>query len=137
MLSMAQRQNYIYFFMSLIIAIATVMIYWETKPQWLLFREAENKFEQKAFAAAIPLYLESMKAGNSSFEAVLHLADAYVAMGDFPQAIRWYKVALEKQNNRYDIRFKLGETLIWNNNFEEAEEEFKKLEAINDSKKNE
>lgn len=126
---MAQKQNYIYFAMIFIVSISVIAIYRTTNKNWMLFRAGEDKFNKKAFSSAIPLLLDSLSSGSTSQKAMLHLADAYVAVGDFPEAIHWYKIYLVAHPKESGTRLKLAQALEWSGNFEEAEEELKKLEV--------
>lgn len=123
----ASRQNATFVFLLFLIILTTSVVYKIQNPSWIVFREAENKYNGKDYQSAISLYIQSLKKGPTSSQTIRHLADSYVAEGNFPEAIHWYKNYLESHPKDRDVRLALARALSWNGNFVESEEQYQIL----------
>lgn len=126
-LSVVHKQNCLY--LSMIVAtIAIAMIsYRYFEDNWIYYRVAEDKFNEKAFPEAIELYQKSLAAGPVSSKALVHLADSYVAVGNFSEAIKWYRIYLNLHPEDSNTRLSLARALSWNGNIEESQQEYQTL----------
>lgn len=125
--SISKKQNYLYFGMILLTMFTALVSYRITQKKWILYRQAENQFEEKNFKEAIILFQESMKAGPTNPEAISRLADAYVAIGNFSEAIKWYRLYLNRYPKDINVRLSLARALSWMGNIKEAEQEYEKV----------
>ena len=133
--SFAKKQNYIYLACLLVAIVTAVFIYRHVERKWILLREAEEKFYDKAFPEAIDLYEQSLSYGPTNEHAYLNLAHSYVAIGNFPAAIKYYRIYLNEHPGDANIRLLLARTLGWSGNFQEAEKEYQKLMKDSDEPK--
>lgn len=126
-LSFSRKQDYICLFLFIITIVASILSYRTSQKKWLLYREADNQFVTEKFNEAIPLYLESIKLGKTNPNITERLAASYVAVGNFSDAIRWYRTYLEIHPKDINARFALAQALSWNGNIKESEQEFRKV----------
>lgn len=125
--TIARKQNYIYILSLMLVSIMTTILYFKTQSKWIIFKEAEHKYEAKEFAAAIPLYKKSIAEGVTTKEAYINLASAYEATRLFPEAISVYKVYLQLHPEDNQVHIKYARALSWNGNFEESQKEYQKI----------
>lgn len=130
--SIAKKQNYLYICFIIITFIVTVLIYRISQKKWLFFREAEYKFQEKEFKEAIDLYQKSLSIDVTSPIAFVHLADSYVAMGNFSEAIKWYRAYLKLYPYDATVRHSLARSLSWNGNIKEAQKEYQTLLQVHE-----
>lgn len=134
-LSIAVKQNCIYFALIVFTSLISVLLYPSIHQEWVLFREAEKKYESKDYEAAIDLYKKSLEAGLPFSKISPNFANSYVAMGHFEEAIdlyREYLLIYPKDNN---VRLALARALSWIGKLDEAEVEYKKILEIKDENK--
>jgi tetratricopeptide (TPR) repeat protein len=113
--------------MIILTILMAIVSYQVTQKKWILYRQAENKFEEKNFKEAILLYQASMEAGPTNPNTMSRLADAYVAVGNFPQAIKWYRIYLDQYPKDLAVRLSFARALSWMGDFKEAEQEYEKV----------
>ncbi len=126
-LSIYQKQNYLYFGMIILTILLAIVSYQFLEKKWLLYRQAEKKFEEKQYLEAIKLYKESLAEGMTKPVALSRIGDSYAAMQDFPEAIKWYRFYLKQYPKDTNIRFSLARLLSWSGHLKEAEEEYKQV----------
>lgn len=126
-LSIAQKQNYLYLGLIILMIVVAVLSYRVFQKKWLFFREAEKKYQEQQFKESIDFYQKSLSNGPVSSIAYLHLADAYVATGNFNEAIKWYYRYLELYPKDSIARQSLARALSWNGNIKESEKEYQIL----------
>lgn len=132
-LSISTKQNYLYVIFITLTAIGSVFAYRTTQQNWIVFREAEQKYIHKEYAAAIPLYQQSMKTKIPFSRIAVHLADSYVAIGRFKEAAILYREFLVDHPKDVYVHEELARVLSYTGNFEESEIEYKKvLEEIHE-----
>lgn len=125
--TLKKKQNILFFGLIIITAVASIITYHGTQQKWILFRTAENSFDQKSYQQAIHLYQKSLEKGVTTPVTYLHLADSQVAMGNFEGAIKNYRVYLNHFPHDQDVRLLLARALSWNGNIEESAKEYEKL----------
>lgn len=126
-LSEASKQNLIYLALIMLTSLTVIGTYRLTQGPWIVYRQAENKYKQKEYAEAIPLYKYSLDNGVTALEAVLHLADSYVVVGKFEEAIIMYRNYLINNPKDKNIRLALAKALEWSGNLHAAEIEYQKI----------
>lgn len=126
-ISIAQKQNYLYFTLILLTILTAIISYRLFEKKWLILKEAERQFYAHDFQQAIPLYQKSLGKGPTTPKAFLHLADSYVATGNFSEGIKYYRLYLEELPQDDAVRLLLARALSWNGNFKEAEKEYQKI----------
>ena len=125
-------QNIIYFSLVLITVASAFFIYQYTNTAWLSFRQAENFYNQKRYSDAIVFYKKSLEQKNTIYSGQLRLAESYVAIGEFANAVVWYKHYLKAHPNDKRAHLSLARALTWNLDYKEAEQEYKNLEKLNE-----
>lgn len=126
-LTIAQKQNILYWAYCVMTSIGIFLLYHQTQPQWVLFRKAERQYMQKDYHQAITSYQRSLSEGASTINAQLHLADSYVAVGEFSKAIIYYRDYLAVYPQAKEVHYTLAKALFWNGDLEESEKEYKKI----------
>lgn len=126
-LSIAQKQNYLYVLLILATIAIAIFSYRAFEKKWVLFRRAENKYQEQKFNEAIDLYQQALALGLTYPHTFAHLADAYVAAGNFAEAIKWYRRYLDFYPNDAEARLSYAQALNWNGNIKEADEEYQKV----------
>lgn len=126
-LTIAQKQFYIYIGLILLAVLLSFVSYRMTQQKWLLYRAAETQFHQQSFREAIPLYQSSLEKGITTPILYVHLADSYTTVGNFPEAITFYRKYLEIQPQDHEVRFLLARVLNWNGDLRESESEYRKV----------
>ncbi len=126
-LSIPVKQNCIYFALIVLVSLVSVQLYISRHQEWILYREAEKKYDSKEFDGAINLYKKSLEAGLPPFKASLNLANSYVATGHFEEAISLYRDYLLAYPKDTKARLALAEALSWMGRLEEAEMEYQKI----------
>lgn len=101
-----------------------IPLYRSTNPEWLLYRQGNDYFEEKEFEKATEFYHQSIQKGLSDPDAFRSMGNAYVVMGNFDDAIEVYRKYLEIKPRDHQVRLLLAKVLNWNHNYEEAEKEF-------------
>jgi predicted Zn-dependent protease len=124
--SIAAKQNFVYFILVIITSLGTVLLYWNTQAEWMLYRNAETKYRDKDYESAIGLYKKSLEAGAPSSRVILNLANSYLAVGNFKEAIVLYKEHLVKNPKDTNVRLELARALSYIGNLKESEMEYKK-----------
>lgn len=79
--------------------ILTIGAYFLLRPGWVYYRQGENYFFAKNFQQAIVLYQKSIKAGLNRPQIMAHLGDAYMATGQFHQAMQVFEGILAHDPN--------------------------------------
>lgn len=125
--SIIKKQNYLFLGLIFLTVISSIITYRTTQKKWVLYSAAENKFRKKSFEQAIDLYQNSLKIGSTSPFAYLHLADSYVAIGNFKEGIKFYQMYLEIYPDDQAVRLLLARALSWNGNIKESVEEYHKI----------
>lgn len=133
-MTVTKRQNLICLCLVVLTIFAAIFGYRLTQKKWVLFREAENKYEDKSFNEAIALYSESLSLGSTSAKALLNIGNSYIAIGDFPNGILYYRKYLETHPHDKETRLMLARALGWNGNLQESEIEYQKLLEAADEK---
>lgn len=126
-LTIARKQNILYLAYLVLTSLGMILLYHQTQSQWVYYREAEKHYLLKNYDDAILFYQKSLAEGDTNEYAKLHLADSYVAVGDFPKAIELYKRHLESYPEAKEVHYALAKALFWNGNLEESESEYKKV----------
>lgn len=135
-LTISQKQIGIYLALIIIAVVASVISYHATQQKWLLFRKAEQQFTAKNFQEAIGLYQQSLYEGFTTVNLYVHLADSYTVVGDFSEAIQYYRKYLEVHPEDRFVRLLLARVLNWDGRLGESKEEYRKL-LENSQKKDE
>lgn len=125
-LSIAAKQNFFYFIFVVLTAFGSIFLYRATQQDWIMYRDANTKYENKDYEAAINLYKKSLEAGLPLSKIVVNLANSYVAIGNFNEAIILYKDYLLEDPKNINIRLELARALSYVGNFEESEIEYQK-----------
>lgn len=125
--SISKKQNYLFLGLVIVTIIISMITYRTTQKKWVLYSDAENKFRKKSFEQAIVVYQKSLDIGATSPLAYLHLADSYVAVGNFSEGIKFYHMYLEIYPDDQDVRLLLARALSWNGNIKESVEEYHKI----------
>lgn len=126
-LSISAKQNYLFITFIVLTSIGSIFFYRSTQQEWMIFREAEIKFNHKEYEAAIVLYKKSLEAGVPLSNTILNLAVSYVAVGNFEEAIILYKKYLVEHPKDTHIRLELARALSYTGNFEKSEIEYQKI----------
>lgn len=105
----------------------TIGLYRTLFPEWIYFREAENKYDAKDYKATVILYRKSLEAGLPQSKIGINLPNAYVAIGQFEDAIVWYKNYLSMHPKDNNARLALAKALSWIGKTHEAELEYQKI----------
>lgn len=125
--SIAQKQLFIYFTFIFLTSLTTILLYTFIQQKWILYREAEIKYDSKEYKEAIDLYKKSEKRGLPSSRIASHLANSYVSIGNFKEAITLYRSYLLEHPKDKTMRLALARALSWNGNLKESEIEYKKI----------
>lgn len=133
-LSTSNYQYYFYFAYIILTSIGTFYLYKWTEKEWVFYREAETKFANKEYAAAIDLYKKSMEKGVPFSKGAVNLANSYVAVGNFKEAIVLYKEYLLEHPKENHVRLELARALSYVGNLKESEVEYQKV--LEDSHEN-
>jgi len=102
------------------IAILTTVAYHLLKPDWVLFRNAERCFSNKAYAQAIPLYNRLLKSGFETPRLLNHLGTSYVATGQFSEAATIFENILNQHPNMLSVLKELANIYVAFGRFKEA-----------------
>lgn len=127
MYTLKQKQNILFVGLIFLTVVASIITYHTTQQKWIHFRTAENSFHQKSYEQAVHLYQKSLEEGVTTPVTYLHLADSQVAMGNFAEAIKNYRLYLNHFPSDQDVRLLLARALSWNGNIEESAKEYEKL----------
>lgn len=119
-----RRQNLSYLLLISMTVLFTGFFYLSTHGPWIYFREAEDNYHAQNYAKAIPFYI---RADFSSNVALLHLAESYMNVGNFKDAVPVYQRYLLLNPKDKRNRLELARALEWSGNMQEAEIEFKKI----------
>lgn len=125
--SIAQKQNYLYVCMIIATVLIAIFSYQIFQQKWVKFRKAEQAFSKEKFQEAIELYQQSLKHGSIPPQGSVHLADSYVATGNFSEAIKWYHYYMELYPKDIQVRFSYANALNWSGNLEQAGQEYQKV----------
>lgn len=88
---LGNRQNLSYAGILVSAFLVTSFSYYKLNQEWIVFRKAENRFAQREYSAAIPLYEEAVAGGIRSATPRHHLGESYLALGQFQDALRTYE----------------------------------------------
>lgn len=124
--SIAAKQNFFYFLLVVLTSVGTILLYWNTQTDWILYRNAEIKFGEKDYESAIDLYKKSLEAGGTSPRIIEKLTNSYFAIGNFNEAITILREHLLNYPNDKKARLELARALSYTGNLEESEIEYKK-----------
>lgn len=125
-LSIAVKQNCLYLILIIATSVGSIFLYRNIKEDWIIYREAETKYDNKDYEAAIALYKKSIEAGVPSSRVAVNLANSYVANGNFKEAIVLYKEHLQGYPKDRTVRLELAKALSYTGDYKESEMEFKK-----------
>jgi len=125
-LSIPQKQNLFYLIFVILISIGSIFLYRTTQQEWINYRGAETKYDNKDYEGAIDLYKKSLEAGIPFSKVAVNLANSYVTTGNFKEAIVIYKDYLLDHPEDTNVRLDLARALSYIGNFEESEIEYKK-----------
>jgi tetratricopeptide (TPR) repeat protein len=125
--SYAFKQNLIYLGLVLFTTLCTVVVFHYTKQELIVFSEAEKSYANKDFQKAISLYTKSMELGMSISDAGPNLANSYVALHQFNEAVMVYQSYLNQNPNDNLARLEYAKVLAWLGLFDEAQKETDKL----------
>lgn len=123
----ARKQNLGYGLLVIMTILATFATYHYKNQEWIAYREAEEKYRNKEYAKAIPLYKMSLEKGVTAADANLHLATSYVVMGNFADAIVLYQKYLSTHPKDKKAHLDLAKALEWSGNLKEAEIEYQNI----------
>lgn len=113
--------------MLIVCGFITFWSYSFINPNWIIFRKAENLFNNKQYALASELYSKIQKTEIASTQLKLHLAESYISMGKFNEAVKLYKEILEKHPADKKIRLALARALQWSGDLEGSKVEYNKV----------
>jgi outer membrane protein OmpA-like peptidoglycan-associated protein/tetratricopeptide (TPR) repeat protein len=88
-------------------------------PQKGMLKRADKKYNQLAYADAIPLYEYALKRDSMNTSAIRKLADSYRLTGNSIHAEKWYGKLVTKDSLAI-TKFYYGEALFRNGKYEEA-----------------
>jgi tetratricopeptide (TPR) repeat protein len=125
--SYAFKQNLIYLGLVLLTTLCTVVIFHYTKQDMIVFSEAEKSYANKDFQNAITLYKKSIDLGMSISLAGPNLANSYVALHQFNEAVMVYQSYLNQNPNDNLARLEYAKVLAWLGLFDEAQKETEKI----------
>lgn len=93
---------------------------------------ADKFFEKYAYLKAAELYEEAVKKGENSEHVLTRLGDCYYNNSNSEQAAKWYKMALDKYENKIspEYIYKYIQTQRSLGNYEEAEKWLAKFKDI-------
>jgi predicted Zn-dependent protease len=104
------------------------------------FKKADALFQERNFEGALALYQDFQKERPELYQIGINIANCYVAMNRFPEAIKEFKAILEKilaekpdtagNTQVAKIYSSLGDIYMRQDKLKEAEEYFKKSIAI-------
>ena len=77
------------------------------------------------------MYEKALKLDPSQVAAAVNLGNAYVKSGEEPDAIRWWRYALERSPGLETVRLSLAVALFRSGDFAGAEDGLVKLLALN------
>lgn len=126
-MSIAIKQNFIYVLLVIMTSSGSIALYFSLHQDWILFREAENQYENKEYQSAIDLYKKSLEKGLPPSTVNLNYANSYVALGRFEEAALLYKEYLKFYPKDNKVRLALAKTLMWMGKYSEAEAEYEKI----------
>lgn len=126
-MSIASKQNLIYSILVLATLITTPFFYYILQDQWVNYRNAEISYTKKEYDKAIRLYDLASKAGVPFERIAKNLANSYVTLGNFDEAIAIYKKYLDLYPKDKEMRLEYAKTLTWARHFKEADAEYQKL----------
>lgn len=126
--SFAFKQNVTYFFILALSAVAAIIGYRLTHEDWIIFNEAEKNYANKNYEAAIELYEKSLEMGIPISAVGMQLANSYVVLGKFKDAIPIYRRYLQEHPKDTHTRLEFAKTLNWAGLPQEAEEEIQKIQ---------
>lgn len=136
-MSIVHRQRLTFIGIMILVGIATHFAYTLARPEWVVYRQAENKYQDKEWAEAIPLYEKSFSMGLTSPVAMLRIAQAYGETQEFPKAIYWYQRYLALKPNDARVRRSLAGVYQGNGEFEKAALELRKIVNQNEGEQDE
>jgi tetratricopeptide (TPR) repeat protein len=126
-LSVQTSQNIIYFTLVILTSLLTIWLYQFIHQDWILYRQAEEKYQKKEYTQAIELYKKSFDAGFPPEKLSVNFANAHVAAGNFNEAIPIYREYLKRHPKDNDARLSLAKALSWIGKNKEAEEEYQQI----------
>jgi tetratricopeptide (TPR) repeat protein len=121
------HQNIFYFVILILVTIGCIVLYQIINPGANSLRKAQQYYHKKEFILAAPFFKEAIEKGSKNPLAFIHLAQSYTVMGNFDEAIKWYKYYLKIQPNDFKARLEFARVLTWAKHFEEAEKEYQDL----------
>lgn len=121
--SRVTRQRLAFVCLALLTAIMIHFVYQAARPQWVVFRQAENMYAAQQWEQATLLYEKSFAMGLHNPTAILRLAHSYMELKMFPQAIEWYKQYLKIHPHDAKIRRALSGAYLGNHEFDKASEQ--------------
>lgn len=123
----AIRQRAIFLCLVATVSGATHLAYHWIKPQWVLYRKAEQLSAKQQWMPAIALYQESLDMGMPPAKVQLKIAQAYVENKDFAKAIEWYRRYLILYPRDLWAHRSLAGAYMGNQQFDEAAKEYEFL----------
>ncbi len=113
--------------MSIVTVITAHLVYINKHPEWILFRKAENEYQNKQWAEAAQLYQESLDKGLKNSLAISRIGHSYGELKDFPKAVYWYKHYVDLNPKDIWARKELAGWLTANGEFDKAAEEYSRI----------
>lgn len=126
-ISISTQQNLRFFSLLIITLITTIFLYRLVHPEWILYKQGNDYYAKKDYEKAIAAYTASFTKGLKQSKFLLNLAQSYVSIGNFDEAIKVYRKYLEIHPKDKKARLAFARVLAWNQNFDESEKEFKIL----------
>lgn len=102
------------------IALLTTVAYHVLKPDWVLFRNAERRFSNKAYAQAIPLYNRLLDNGFETPSLLNHLGTSYIATGQFSEAATIFENILKRNPSMLPAMTELAQIYVAFGRFQNA-----------------
>lgn len=108
-------------------ALGTIIFYYDYHQDYIVYNLAEEKFYDKNFKEAITLFKKSLELGLPPSVASLKLADSYISIGQFEEAIPYYRERLLSHPKEKSTKIALAKALMLAGKSKESEEMFKSI----------
>lgn len=121
------KQRLAFAILILCVIAAAHITYAKVHPEWLLFREGDNLFQEGQWEKAIPLLEKSLALGATQPKISAQIAHAYAEIKNYPKAIFWYEAFLKDNPNELWARKALAGMYTANGDFEKASQEYNRI----------
>lgn len=115
----------LYSFLCVVTILITVTAFFFLKKDWIAYQAGENLFFKKEFKHSILEYLEAYNQGMRQPKLYQRLGDANTAIGNFQEAIKWYRLFLSQKPHDSKVRLSLARVLSYVENYDESVKEYK------------